>query len=430
MSSLSPQLRRIITAGWLGTLLEWYDFAVYAYLVPSIAQLFFPSGHHGLQLLLTYSVFAIGYLIRPLGGLLFGSLGDRIGRKPTFLATIWCMTLPTILIGLLPTYQVIGWFAPCALVLLRLCQGLAAGGELSGSVILVYESAPKHRKALFTAWLFIGSGCGVLLASWVISILHYYSPHQLLMGWAWRVPFLLAIIGAVLSIWLRYQAYESESFTDAKKHQRLIGSPLISLFTHQKKLLFQVMMLFAPGALLFYLNFIFLPSWLVASHTFSPSIMVLNSFATMLLLVCSMGSAWLADRVSQAAVIVVALILIMVFAVVFCIGITAQSWLSWSINQFVLAIIFGGLTGPLMAFVLGNLAISTRYSALATAYNIAYSIFGSTAPVLALCVLQASHRGFFYIGLYLFSLTLICLCVVLRLSNSSYPAIDHSGQAA
>ncbi len=400
MTKDTLSLRRLVVAGWFGTLLEWYDFSVYGFLAPIIAVNFFPPGHDWIQLLLAYSIFSMGYLVRPLGGFLFGSLGDRRGRKSVFIYTILCMSLPTVLIGILPTYQTLGWLAPVMLLGLRLLQGLAAGGEMIGSVTYIYESSPVHRKAFYTALLFVGSGFGILLGSAVLSLLHHFYSETAMREFVWRVPFLLAMLGLVVSVWLRNNVQESEAFIRSQRAGLNLTRPFLAVIKHHKATVLRVATLFSPGALLFYLNFVFLPASL-SPMLGAPqkTVMLLNTLATFILLVSSVGFAWLADKYSQRNMLYIALTSLLVLSVPFYSSIPLLSMGLWFFLQIILAVIIALLTGPLMAYTLHQTSVEVRYSSMAIAYNLAYSLIGGTAPVIAVSLLhgQYDHR---WLGVY------------------------------
>ena len=393
-------LRRLVIAGWFGTLLEWYDFSVYGFLAPIIAVNFFPSGHHWIQLLLAYSIFSMGYLVRPLGGLFFGSLGDRRGRKSVFIYTILCMSLPTVLIGILPTYQMLGWLAPVMLLGLRLLQGLAAGGEMIGAVTYIYESSPAHRKAFYTALLFVGSGFGILLGSAVLSLLHHFYSEKVMREFMWRVPFLLAVLGLVISVWLRHNVQESEAFIRSQRAGLNLTRPFLEVIKYHKVTVLRVAALFSPGALLFYLNFVFLPASL-SPMTGVPqkTVMLLNTLATFILLVSSVGFAWLADRFSERNMLFIALSLLLMLSIPLYASISLLSMGLWFSLQIILAVIIALLTGPLMAFTLHQSSVEVRYSSMAIAYNLAYSLIGGTAPVIAVSLLHG-HSDHWWLGVY------------------------------
>ena len=189
-----PEEKRVIFASSLGTVFEWYDFYLYAVLAPFFAALFFPPGNQTAALLSAFAAYAAGFLVRPFGALLFGRIGDLVGRKYTFLITIVVMGASTFAVGLLPTFATVGWVAPILMVTLRLLQGLALGGEYGGAATYVAEHAPQGKRGLFTSWIQTTATLGLLLALVVISIFRVSMPPADFAAWGWRIPFLLSAV--------------------------------------------------------------------------------------------------------------------------------------------------------------------------------------------------------------------------------------------
>src|SRR5580658_454031 len=185
--------QRAITAGVIGNVLEWYDFGVYGYLVPTISALFFPNGDPTVSLLLTFAVFGVGFVMRPIGSIVFGIYGDRFGRRRALSAVIFVMALSTFAIGLLPTYAQVGIAAPILLVVVRLFQGLSTGGEFGGSTAYIVEFAPPTRRGFFGSWQLVGVGGGFLLGSLTAALLNNAVDKATVLAWGWRLPFLFGI---------------------------------------------------------------------------------------------------------------------------------------------------------------------------------------------------------------------------------------------
>src|SRR5262245_58071906 len=194
--------KRVIFASSLGTVFEWYDFYLYATLAPFFAALFFPKGNDTAALLAAFATYAAGFLVRPFGAIVFGRVGDLVGRKYTFLVTITVMGAATFLVGLLPTYESIGMLAPILLVTLRLLQGLALGGEYGGAATYVAEHAPNDRRGYLTSWIQTTATLGFLLALAVILLCRTGFAKEEFASWAWRVPFWVSLILLVFSIYI------------------------------------------------------------------------------------------------------------------------------------------------------------------------------------------------------------------------------------
>ena len=222
--------RRVIFASSLGTVFEWYDFFLYATLAPFFAALFFPPGNETAALLSAFATYAAGFLVRPFGALVFGRLGDIVGRKYTFLVTIIVMGVATAAVGFLPTYEAIGIAAPIILVSLRLLQGLALGGEYGGAATYVAEHAPDHRRGYATSWIQLTATIGFFLSLLIIGACRVLMDKQSFADWGWRIPFLVSIALLVVSVYIRLKLNESPLFQKMKAEGRGSKSPLTDSF--------------------------------------------------------------------------------------------------------------------------------------------------------------------------------------------------------
>src|SRR3954466_2644104 len=222
--------RRVIIASSVGTVFEWYDFYLYAILAPFFAALFFPPGNQTAALLGAFGAYAAGFLVRPFGAIIFGRIGDLVGRKYTFLVTIVTMGLSTVLVGFLPTYATIGFAAPLILVLLRLAQGLALGGEYGGAATYVAEHAADHKRGYTTAWIQTTATVGMLLSLVVIGLTRVYQDPATFSKWGWRISFWLSIPLLAISIYIRLKLQESPVFQRMKTSGTRSKSPLRDSF--------------------------------------------------------------------------------------------------------------------------------------------------------------------------------------------------------
>src|SRR5215468_7607156 len=222
----SSEERRVIIASSVGTIFEWYDFYLYAILAPFFAALFFPPGNQTAALLSAFATYAAGFLVRPFGALVFGRIGDLVGRKYTFLVTIVTMGLSTVLVGFLPTYKTIGYAAPIILVALRLAQGLALGGEYGGAATYVAEHAADNKRGYATSWIQTTATVGMLLALIVIGLCRMSLDAAAFATWAWRIPFWFSIPLLLISIYIRLKLNESPVFRRMKEQGKRSKAPL------------------------------------------------------------------------------------------------------------------------------------------------------------------------------------------------------------
>jgi MHS family proline/betaine transporter-like MFS transporter len=224
-----PRSSNAILAGIVGNVLEWYDFAVYGYFAPSIGRHFFPSEDPAASLIAAFGVFAAGFLMRPIGGLVFGNIGDKIGRNRALILSVLTMAVPTFFIGLLPDHHQIGTAAPVLLVLLRLLQGLAIGGEFTTSIVFLVESAPAHQRGFVGSWCPFGATAGVLLGSVIGTLITAILPQPAIDAWGWRVPFLLGLGVGVIGWMMRRHLPEPL----AKAGATAVVSPIKAAFFGQ-----------------------------------------------------------------------------------------------------------------------------------------------------------------------------------------------------
>jgi hypothetical protein len=222
----------VIFASSLGTVFEWYDFYLYATLAPFFAALFFPSGNDTAALLSAFATYAAGFLVRPFGAIIFGRIGDLVGRKYTFLVTIVVMGGATFLVGLLPTFASIGWLAPILLVSLRLAQGLALGGEYGGAATYVAEHSRPHERGYTTSFIQTTATLGFFLALLVIGLCRIYMDAKMFAEWGWRIPFWISLILLVFSVWIRLRLNESPIFAKMKEENKGSKAPLTESFLH------------------------------------------------------------------------------------------------------------------------------------------------------------------------------------------------------
>lgn len=247
--SMTPEEKKVVLASSFGALLEWYDFYIYAALAVHLGSLFFPKGNETAAFLATLATFGAGFLIRPVGALFFGRLGDMVGRKKTFLATILLMGIATVGVGLLPTYDQIGIAATYGLVILRLLQGLALGGEVGGAVTYVAEHSPADRRGAYTSSLQTTATLGLLSSILVVFGLKLVMTEAQFRDWGWRMPFLISLLMLIVSVYFRARLHESPTFQRMKAARTTSQSPIIESFTRAANLKHIVLLLIIAAGL-------------------------------------------------------------------------------------------------------------------------------------------------------------------------------------
>jgi MFS family permease len=301
--------RLVIGASTLGTVFEWYDFFVYGTLAAIIGRQFFPAGNETAQFLLALATFGVGFCVRPIGAVMFGYFGDRLGRKYTFLATIVLMGVATAGVGLVPSYATIGFAAPVILVLLRVLQGLALGGEYGGAAIYVAEHAPPHKRGFYTSFIQSGVIGGFLLSLMVVLVSEWFVSPEAWEAWAWRIPFLFSLLLLAVSLWMRLKLKESPVFQQMKDTGELSRNPLSESFGNWKNIRLMLVALFGIAA---GLTVIWYTAQFQAMYFLQNSLRIEDSAARV---VIGLGAAvslfwfiffgWLSDRVGRKKPIVI-----------------------------------------------------------------------------------------------------------------------------
>lgn len=381
-------LRRTILSACCGTILEWYDFSIYAYLAAILAKLFFQAAP-SLALLLSYSVFAIGYIARPGGALLFGHMGDTRGRKKALSATILLMASATFTIGLLPTYQSIGIIAPILLIVLRLLQGLAVGGESFGSACFIIESISSHRRGLFSSLIWASSVIGMLCASLMVSLIFWWFQGESLYQWGWRIAFLFAAFSGFIGFYIRAKTMETSDFQSLHEQCAVEQYPLKLIVASHKLLMIQLIGLYLFSALVTYLAFIFMPIYLTDILNYSRTqAHTINTVMLLLLIVMDIFFGALSDKIGRKGLMFTSAISLSVLTYPLYYLLLLGSNTVLIAAYVLLTILAGAFQGPLLALTIDLVPVSVRYTLGSLSYNLAYSFFGGTAPILALSLIN------------------------------------------
>ena len=379
---LAQRQRRALIAGSVGNFIEWYEFAVYGFLATLIAQNFFQL--HGASalssLILTYASFAIAFFFRPLGAVIFGRIGDRIGRKPTLIAVLLLMTLATTLIGLAPTSAALGIAAPLILTGLRILQGLFAGGEYGGAVALMTEFAPPGKRGLYGAWQSFTVALGLLAGAGVVALLSGLLSPDAMLAWGWRVPFLLALPLGLIALWLRLSMEETPSFIRQHHQPR----PQASAAQTLKIILLaiaRVMLWSAAG----YTWLVIMPSYLQAAlHAGFNQALLSAVISNLGFAAAILPAGWLSDKIGRRRVMVTAsvLLLLLAFPLLNLLQADTTSTALRALVVFIAGGIVGMLAGPGPAMLAEMFPTHVRYTGLGLAYSLSNAIFSGCAGLI------------------------------------------------
>lgn len=404
-------------AGIVGNVLEWYDFAVFGYLAPIISQQFFPSEDKMAGLIKTFGVFAIGYVIRPLGGIVFGQIGDRYGRKKALVISVAMMAVPTTLVGCLPTYAQIGIMAPILMLTLRILQGFSVGGELIGSISYLVEIAPPGRRGYLGSWSLFSAVTGILLGSVAGVLVHFIIPADVLPVWGWRLPFLAGLVIGVIGAWMRRSMEESPEFLNAAKEGKIQRAPIIEAFRSASGRILQVLLMNMVMGTGLYMLFLWMPTYLQSMlRPPVPHALLINSIAMLLLLIVMPCAGALSDRIGRKPVLLAAALGMGITVYPLFLVIDKGDPLMVFAAQCVFAIWVGALYGVMPATMGEIFPANIRYSAMGIGYNTAFAFFCGTAPMVSTYLIR-STGVITAPAIYLIILVLIGLPAYMLLKN-------------
>ena len=447
----AADMRLVIGASSLGTVFEWYDFFIYGTLATIIGKTFVPSDNELVRQLVVWAGFAVGFGFRPLGAVLFGYLGDRLGRKYTFLVTVTLMGIATAAVGLVPSVQSIGLLAPALIILLRVLQGLALGGEYGGAAIYVSEHSPPGRRGFYTGFIQASVVGGFVLSLAVVLGCKSVMAPATWEAWGWRVPFLMSLALLAVSLWMRLKLSESPVFTAMKAAGEVSSNPFIESFTYpgNKRRIF--IALFGIGAgltVIWYTAMFYTLSFLtVQMRVEETSAQLICAGTSLVGLVFFVGSGALSDRVGRKIPIVwgYAATLLLLFPCFWVIG--------WALEPaqlatgagakivpdfqataiivgalLVLSALSGATYGPVAAVLTEMFPAHIRYSSMSIPYHIGTGYFGGFLPLIATAIV--ARTGNPYAGLWYAWIVVVVALVVAAWGLKSGPPQDFSDDAA
>lgn len=381
--------KKLIFITSLGNTLEWFDFGLFIFFAPIIGEKFFPTTNPQLATLAAFSVFAAGFICRPLGGILFGHAGDVHGRAKTLRYSILIITFSTLIIGLLPTAQSIGIIASIVFTLLRLAQGLSVGGEYSGVMIYLAESAPENKRGLITSFAAIGANIGFLAATLVLMLLSSIFSEKQVENWAWRLPFILIGIPGFLILYYRFKLVETPAFSDLQRSHHLETKPFLSALRYAPTSLLKIGGLTCMSSTLYYIFFGFMPTYLTLYAGIENRIALsIQSFflVTMLFLVPFAG--FCGDYIGRKRILMFIAGCTILLSLPCFYLLQNHSIISIIVALLIATILSAFDQGNSLSAVVENCPVNVRYSGIAFSYNLGMALFGGTAPLIVTLLTQ------------------------------------------
>jgi MHS family proline/betaine transporter-like MFS transporter len=374
----TDKTRTVIVAGAIGNVLEWYDFAIYGYFATAIGRTFFPKEDPVAQVLSAFGIFAVGYLMRPVGGALVGYIGDKLGRRAALTFSVTAMAIPTFLVGILPGYQVLGMAAPFLLTVLRMIQGLSVGGEYTTSIVFMVEHAPPNRRGLIGAMGCCGAVGGILLGSATGALLSSILPAENMQAWGWRIPFVLGLVVGLAGFFLRRHLAEG-AIPQAAGH-----SPLKETVRNHGWLLVRLAGLSAFNAVGFYLLFVYIVSWLQLADGIAPAhALEINSLSMLVLLPCMIAMGALSDRLGRKPMLLAATAIAFASAVPLFMLLHNDQRLYVQLGQLGFVLSIGMFLGTQPTLMVEEVPAAVRCTAIALGYNVTLGIVGGLSPLVA-----------------------------------------------
>ncbi len=379
MDSEGVSKKNIFFAAFL-TAVEYYDFIIYAYLASYIATVFFPPGNQALHLLETYAIFAAGYIMRPLGGIVFGNIGDRYGRKIALMGTVILMTGSLILMTLSPTYQQIGLLAPILLVSARLLQGFAIGGEYNGVLVALIENAPAHRRARTTFLSVFISGNSVIVATLVVGLLTgFYSDAQMA-HFGWRIPYLFGVILSLIALLFIYKMQETQAFRKIQSERKQFKIPLLEAIKQQPMIIFMVFVLTGYLGIAYYMGATYVPNLMKSDLGFSlHTAMLVTLFSSIIYTYSAPIWAYVTDKIGRKPVLISSILLIMASIYPEFMALASKNITAIIITLSLTMLFVSACTVTFEVTINEAFPARIRYSGVAFGYNIGNALLGGTA---------------------------------------------------
>ena len=415
----SQTRRKVVMASFIGNFVEWFDYAAYGYLAAVISTVFFPDTDKTTALLATFAVFAISFLVRPLGGVVWGHVGDKVGRKAALSLSILIMSGATFCIALLPSYAVVGVLAPILLLLVRVAQGFSASGEYAGASAFLVEYAPPKRRGLYASVVPASTASGLLLGSLIAALLTGVLSDGQMHDWGWRLPFLLAAPMGLIGRYIRLKLEDTPVFRALEKEHEVAAAPVLETIKKNRRPLLIALGAAVLNAVAFYVLLSYMPTYLSEELGFGAS----ESFlATTIALAAYIGFIFFtgaaSDRFGRKKMLITASVLFIVLTVPAFALLDGASFLLIVIIQVILGGVLTLNDGTLPSFLSELFPTRVRYTGFALSFNLANAIFGGTAPFVATLLIAWTGNDIAP-AWYVVAAAVVSLCAVLASRETS-----------
>lgn len=406
------QMKKVVASTMLGNGLEWYDYALYGTFTALISKHFFPAGDENVALIATFGIFAIGFLMRPLGAMMFGYIGDKYGRKNALSLSILMMAIPTACIGLLPTYEMIGIYAPILLTLIRLVQGVAIGGEFGGSIVYLVEHAKPENKNRVGSLSMISMLIGLFFGTMISALLAKFMSAEDFDTFGWRIPFILGFFIGLVGLYIRTKLHESPVFIEAQEAGHISESPISETFKNNYKEILLGVGLYLAVTIPFYLQTVFMPSFMVKfMHFSSADALTIYLIVLGVMMICTPISAMLCDTTNRERLMKIVTVCYVLFAIPYVYLLDYKTFTFALISQMVFASIIAFYIAPIPTLVTELFPARTRYTGMSLACNLAAAIFGGTSPMLITALITGTGSNYPIAIYVMFATTVSFFCV-------------------
>ena len=410
--------KRTILWTAIGACLEWYEFSIFMYVTPMISLAFFPNQDPRVALLKSFGLFAIGYLMRPIGGIIFGNLGDKLGRRKVLIISTGLMMLPMLGTTILPNYHQWGLSAVIILLLFRMLQGLSVGGEYTSVLTMILEHAPRQHRALTTSMASVISAFGVVLSASVVTLLIRILGNEAMFAWGWRIPFFIGFILSGVAFFCQLKIHESPAFNLAKKQKSLSKTPLLKAFKEHPKSLFYAFLITGFLGIPCYIGLAFFPNFLIKFFQMDPqAVMQITTLCTFIYIPFIPLCAYIADRVGRKPVLLTSTVLFIIIAYPAFMLINSQNLAEAFFGNALILIIYGCAVAAFITIINEFFPTEQRLSGVSSAYNIGNASIAGTTPLL--CQFLISHTQSYYApAWYLMIAAAITLCFIVKMPET------------